>query len=149
MKRLMSLLLITALTACATSASPPPPDSPRGEGEVVNETAGLSAYPSSSGTEVIPDGEDTRTRFQTDASLDEVYSHFHGELTAQGWQRTSLERDDEVEAGYAREGRTLEFELESDDGGFELEIDIDSDNDSYDEDDDDGDDGDDGDDQDD
>lgn len=78
---------------------------------------------------------DSRTTFDTDASLEEVYRYFDGELVAGGWQQTSNEtEDDEIEAEYVRDGRELEFELERDDGRYELEIDIDGDNTSYDED---------------
>jgi hypothetical protein len=56
-------------------------------------------------------------------------------LTAQGWRQTDIEvEDDDIEADYVRDGRTLEFELEQEGGGFELEIDIGGDNAGYDED---------------
>ena len=127
----LPILSIVALTACEVGASPSTP-----AGTVINPTAGLDTFPGSSNTDVIPDGDDTRTYFEADAPIDTVYEHFHSELGAQGWQRTELERDDdEIEAEYTREGRELEFELERDDGRYELEIDIDGDNASYDQDD--------------
>lgn len=121
-----------ALTACEVDAAP---ESQTPGDVVINQTAALSAYPGTSSNEVVSDGDDTRTTFAADASLPEVYEHFHSQLTAQGWGRTDLEQDDdEVEADYRREGQELELELERDDGGFELEIDIGADNSGYDED---------------
>lgn len=135
MKRIwLPLASALALTACEVDAAPNLPGDDD-SGLVINQTAALSAYPGASSSEVIPDGLDTRTTFAADASLGEVYDYFHAQLTGQGWMRTTLENDDdEVEADYSREGRELEFELERDDGGFELEIDIDGDNSVYDED---------------
>lgn len=134
---LAAALVLTACGAAATSGTPGNTDD-SGEGTVINETVGLTAYPGSTATSVVPAGLDTRTTFTADASLEEVYNHFDGQLTAQGWRRTTTERDDdEIEAEYVREGRELELELERDGGGFELEIDIDGDNADYDADDDD------------
>ncbi len=136
--RPLLLLTVVTLTACEVGAAPSSPNTDEADGAMntpINPTAGLNAYPGATGSEVIPDGVDTRTRFGSDASLQEVYSYFDGQLTAQGWGQTSIENeDDEVEAEYTREGRELEFELERDDGGFELEIDIGGDNASYDQD---------------
>lgn len=150
MKYLLPFLLTFALGACdvgaapSTPETPPTPETPGApDGTVINQTAGLSAYPGAAGNGLVTeDGLDTRTTFSADASLQEVYSYFDGQLTSGGWQRTNLEQDDdEIEADYSREGRTLELELEQDDGGFELEVDIDGDNAGYDEDDDQNDDG--------
>lgn len=132
--RWLSLLAIVTLTACGVGATPNSPTTDEADGAadtVINPTAGLNAYPGASNNEVIPDGVDSRTRFSSDASMQVVYSYFDGQLTAQGWVQTSTEaEDDEVEAEYTCEGRELELE----DGSFELEIDIDGDNASYDED---------------
>jgi hypothetical protein len=129
---LFLLLAMIALTACEVDAAP---STDGGPGTVINPTAALEGYPGASNSDVIPDGLDTRTFFESDASLGEIYDHFHTQLTAQGWQRTDLETDDdEIEPEYRRDGRELELELERDDGGFELEIDIDRDNSSYDQD---------------
>lgn len=135
---LMALSATLVLTACGAAATPSTPGDTgdNGDDTVINETAGLDAYPGSTATDIIPTGLDTRTTFAADASLDEVYSYFDGQLTAQGWQQTTTERDDdEIEAEYTRDGRELELELERDDNGFELEIDIDGDNADYDTDD--------------
>jgi len=154
MKHLWTILLVLSLSACGAGAAPgtddDSDDGPDGgsRGAIINQTAGVAGYPGATDVQVSEDGLDTRVRFATDATLEEVYTYFDGELSAQGWQRTGLETDDdEIEADYAREGRELELELErEDDGGFEVEIDIDRDNAAYneDDDDDDGDDGDDG-----
>lgn len=132
----LPLLTVIALSACATTAAPNTPGNPDGADDVViNQTAGLSAYPGAGGSETVPEGLDSRTSFNTDASLEEVYGYFNGELVDQGWQQTSIEtEDDEIEAEYVRDGRELEFELERDDGRYELEIDVDGDNTGYDED---------------
>ncbi len=133
---LLPLAAALTLTACAVDAGPSLPGGEAPGAALVNQTAGLSAYPGASSSEVIPDGLDTRTTFAADATLDEVFTHFDDELAAQSWQRTGLERDDdEIDAEYLREGRELELELERDDGGFEIEIDIDGDNSFYDQDD--------------
>lgn len=136
MKHILPLLTVVALSACEVGATPTTPGNTDDmDAAVVNQTAGLTAYPGARNAEVVPDGLDTRARFSADASLQEVYEHFNGELAAQGWQQTATEvDDDETEATYSREGRVLEFELERDDGGFELEIDIDGDNTGYDQD---------------
>ncbi len=132
---LLSLAAVLVLTACGAAATPSTPGN-TDDDTAINETAGLNPYPGSAATNVVPTGLDTRTTFTTDATPDEVYSYFDGELTAQGWQQTTIERDDdEIEADYTRDGRQLELELERDDGGFELEIDIDGDNADYDADD--------------
>lgn len=133
----LTLLSVLTLNACEVDAAPNTPDnSDDAGGAVINETAGLSSYPGAADVVVTPDGLDTRSVFFADSSLGEVYRHFHGELVAQGWRRTDLEtEDDEIEADYSRGERLLEFELERDDGGFELEIDIDGDNTGYDDDD--------------
>lgn len=66
--------------------------------------------------------------FQADTDLQALFDFYDGELAALGWARTELERDDdEVEAVYVREGRELDVELEQDDGGFKLELDVDRD----------------------
>ncbi len=129
----LPLLTVIALSACATTATPNTPGNP--DDTAINQTAGLSAYPGAVGGETVPEGLDSRTGFDTDASLEEVYGYFDGELVAGGWRRTNNEtEDDEIEAKYVREGRELEFELERDDGRYELEIDIGGDNTGYDED---------------
>ena len=127
----LSLVSVAALTACEVGATP---STPGGEAStVINPTAGLDTYPGSSNTDVIPDGDDTRTYFETDVPITTVYEHFHTQLGTQGWQRTNLENDDdEVEADYVREGRELELELEREANRYELEIDIDRNNGSYD-----------------
>lgn len=133
----LALLAVLTLSACGTSAAPAVPgDDTDDGGAAINQTAGLGEFPGADSSEVIPDGDDSRTLFDTDAPLSEVYAYFDGELVAQGWQRTELETDDdEIEAEYVRAGRELEFELEREDSGrYELEIDIDGDNDSYDQD---------------
>ena len=133
--RWLALLSVAALTACEVGAAPSTPGNDDGDDVVINQTAGLNAYPDAGSSEVVPDGTDTRTIFETDASLQEVYVYFDAQLTAQGWQQTSIENDDdEIEADYTREGCELEFELERDDGRYELEIDIDGDNTDYDQD---------------
>lgn len=135
---LLSLAAVLVLTACGAATAPGTPGNTGDDGDdtAINETAGLNAYPGSTAISVVPAGLDTRTTFTADATLDEVYRHFDGQLTAQGWQQTAIERDDgEIEAEYVREDRELEFELERDDGGFELELDIDGDNADYDADD--------------
>lgn len=152
MKHLWTILLVFLLSACGAGATPGTDDdnddgNGGSRGAVINQTAGVAGYPGATDVQVSEDGLDTRVRFAADATLEEVYTYFGGELRAQGWQRTGIETDDEIEADYAREGRELEFELErEDDGGFELEIDIDRDNAAYNEDDDDDDGDDDGDD---
>ena len=136
-----SLLLLFAaalLSACGAGATPSVPGGTddNGDDTVINTTAGLSAYPGATGSEVIPAGLDTKTTFSTDASLQQVYSHFDGQLTAQGWQQTSIENEDEeIEAEYTREGRGARSSSWSAmTEAFELKIDIDGDNADYDQD---------------
>jgi len=142
MKIFWPIFLLLLLSACGTGTSPGADDGDDDNdngtdtgGSAINETAGLSSYPGATEAQVSEEGLDTRTRFSADATLQQVYDFFNGELSAQGWQQTEIEiEDDEIESGYVREGRELELELERDDGGFELEIDIDGDNAGFDED---------------
>ena len=101
-----------------------------------NRAAPLPAYPGATDVSYAENGDDTRVTFFVNASLEDVYAFFHGELTGSGWQRTDLEAEpSEIEADYAQGAQVLEFELEvALDGVFELEVDLGGDNAEYDED---------------
>ena len=97
------------------------------EAQLLNETVGLTQYPGATETRIETDDLDSEVYFQADASPQELFEFYDAELVALGWQRTELEEDDEIEAAYTRDGRELEVELERDDGGFKLELDVDRD----------------------
>ena len=125
MKYLWAALLGLVLSACSSDSVYSGP---------FNRAAPLPAYPGATDVSYTEDGDDTRVTFFVTASLEDVYSFFHGELTGSGWQRTDLEAEpSETEADYAQGAQVLEFELELD-GVFELEVDLGGDNAAYDED---------------
>ena len=97
------------------------------EAQLLNETVGLTQYPGATDTRIETDARDSEVHFEADASLQELFEFYDVELVALGWQRTDLEGDDEIEAAYERDGRELDVELERDDGGFKLELDVDRD----------------------
>lgn len=118
MRTLFVLLTASALAFAA----------PEGQAQLLNETVGLTQYPGATDTRIETDDLDSEVYFRADAELQALFDFYDGELAALGWARTELEReDDEVEAVYTREGRELDFELEQDDGGFRLELDVDRD----------------------
>lgn len=98
------------------------------EATIINTFLGLPAYPDSRIVETEDrDDRDSETRFESDASLQDIYAFFHDFLINAGWERVELEEEgDEIEAKYRLDDLELELELERKDPGvFELDIDID------------------------
>jgi hypothetical protein len=78
---------------------------------------------------ITTDGLDSTIRFTTGDGIQEVFAYFDNQLTAQGWQQTDLDSDDdEINADYVRSGREVELDLELEGGSYRLEVDIDNDN---------------------
>lgn len=116
MRKFALTLLASLLVVFATSQE---------EAQLLNETVGLTQYPGATETRIETDHLDSEVYFQADASLQELYEFYDAELVALGWQRTELEKGDEIEAAYTREGRELDVELEQDGGSFKLDVDRD------------------------
>lgn len=97
-------------------------------GQTVNERLGLRGYPGATVVKQEQDRDSSRTTFETSASLDAVYNHFHGQLRGQGWQRGELEsKRNKVEAEYYRGGEEVELKLhrEGNSGRYRLELKLD------------------------
>lgn len=131
---LTGVVVVLLASGCAVTFTPEPVElRPAGVGtvetadRVINPYLGLRAFPGSRILETEFDGRDSETRFDADASLEDVYDHFHRQLLAAGWRRVALEvESDEIEAEYVRAGVELELELELEGRGrFELELDVD------------------------
>lgn len=131
---LYGVLIATVASGCALTFTPEPVDvrpaavrvvSP--SDRVINPYLGIRGF---TGSRIVVsefDGRDSETRFEADASLADVYEHFHRQLVAAGWRRVELEvESDEIEAEYVRADVELELELEREARGlFELELDVD------------------------
>lgn len=138
MRRTRSILPAAALAlltaGCAVTFTPEPVEvrpsavvAVEASERIINPFLDLRAYPGSRVLATEVDGRDSETRFEVDASLRQVYEHFHRQLVAAGWRRVELEvESDEIEAEYVRGGLELELELELEGPGrFELELDVD------------------------
>ncbi|MEX2543269.1 MAG: hypothetical protein WD314_15790 [Trueperaceae bacterium] len=98
------------------------------DGRHVNERLGLVGYPGSTVIRQEQDRSSSKTTFESRASLDAVYAHFHGQLGNQGWRRFELDsKPNHVNAEYRRSGEELEFELkrEGQSGRYRLELELD------------------------
>lgn len=98
------------------------------EATIINTFLALPAYPDSRIVEAEDRNDrDSETRFESDASLQDIYDFFHDFLVNAGWERVELEEEsDEIEAKYRLDDLELELELERKGPGvFELDIDID------------------------
>lgn len=139
MYKFTGLLLALTLTACTVTFTPetaPPPSASNGitvtplpgrQTDLVNSYLPLTAYP---GSEILSrslESRDSEVTFRVNASLQQVYQHFHNQLLQLGYRRTELEvESDEIEATYRRGSIELELELEYEGNNlFELEIDVD------------------------
>jgi hypothetical protein len=97
-------------------------------GELVNERLGLRGYPGSVVIRQENGRSSSKTTFETGASLDSVYAHFHGQLGGRGWQRRELDmKPNEVKAEYTRQGEELELKLnrEGRSGRYRLDLELD------------------------
>lgn len=131
--RFVAIMLTAALlTSCAVTVQP------RGEFDVhavgvsdgrhVNERLGLVGYPGSTVVKQEQDRSSSKTTFESGATIDAVYAHFHGQLSNQGWRRQELDsKPNKVEAEYRRRGEELEFKLkrEGKSGRYRLELELD------------------------
>jgi hypothetical protein len=128
------LLLIVAmiLSSCAVTVRPGATFDVHAvgvsDGALVNERLGLRGYPDSRIVSQEQDRSSSKTTFETGASLDSVYAHFHGQLGRRGWQRHELDsKPNEVKAEYTRQGEELELKLnrEGRSGRYRLQLDLD------------------------
>jgi hypothetical protein len=90
-----------------TPTTPQPVPQP---GTVLFNNPYLLAYPGSSIT-YLDGGE---AEFEVGASLTDVYTNFHNQLTGAGWQRVALEiKNNQAQASYQLNGQYVELELKS------------------------------------
>ncbi|MEX2535910.1 MAG: hypothetical protein WD273_09980 [Trueperaceae bacterium] len=97
---------------------------------LVNGRLGLHGYPHAVIVSLQERRGSSQTTFETGASLDAVYSHFHRQLAGQGWRRNDYEgRPHKVEAEYRRGEAEVDFELDRQgrSGRYRLDIDFDDD----------------------
>jgi Domain of unknown function (DUF4384) len=90
-------------------------------GTVLFNNPYLLAYPGSSITYL--DGQEAE--FEVGASLTDVYTNFHNQMTQAGWQRVGLElKNNRAQASYQLNGQYIELELKSlgASGRFRIEI---------------------------
>jgi predicted small secreted protein len=135
MKTLPVLLLaITSLllTSCSVTVQPGPGIDVHAVGVsgdvLVNERLGVRGYPGATLVKQEQDEGSSKTTFETGASLDAVYAHFHSQLTSRGWQRYELNsKPNQVKAEYAMGGEELELKLDREgrSGRYRLELDLD------------------------
>jgi predicted small secreted protein len=135
MKTLPVLLLaITSLllTSCSVTVQPGPGIDVHAVGVsgdvLVNERLGVRGYPGAVLVKQEQKGESSKTTFETGASIDAVYAHFHSQLTSRGWQRYELNsKPNQVKAEYAMGGEELELKLDREgrSGRYRLELDLD------------------------
>ena len=112
-KYLAYVTLLAALVVMAWAAPLQAQEAaaPAEEAEVVNPYLGLVAFPGSVILEQRSETHDSHTVFESEASLEALYEHFHEQLIQLGWEQTELERsDDEIEARYEREGEELDLD---------------------------------------
>lgn len=133
MLRVPLLLALTfLLSSCAVSVRPAASIDVHSVGvsdtQTLNSRLDVRGYP---GATVIKQEEkesSSKTTFETGASLAEVYTHFHGQLSARGWRRQELDsKPNQVKAEYARSGEELELKLnrEGRSGRYKLELKLD------------------------
>lgn len=106
--------------------NPNRPSPPAGT-TLLNGRLGLPAYPGSSIVSLDDDDDETEARFESTASLEEIYVFFHDFLTQEGWERDDHETEgNEIEAEYERDDEEFEFELEREGTNrYKLEIEFD------------------------
>jgi Domain of unknown function (DUF4384) len=103
-------------------AAPAPTPQPAPQaGVVLFQNPYLLAYPGSSVTYL--DGQEAE--FEVGASLTDVYTHLHNQMTQAGWQRVGLEiKNNRAQASYQLNGQYVEVELKGlgASGRFRLEV---------------------------
>jgi hypothetical protein len=131
-RRLFVLLIVAIiLSSCAVTVQPGASFDVHAVGVsdvLVNERLGLRGYPDSRIVSQEQGRSSSKTTFETSASLDSVYAHFHGQLGRRGWQRRELDsKPNQVKAEYARQGEELELKLDREgrSGRYRLELDLD------------------------
>lgn len=95
---------------------------------IINRRIGLPAYPNSRVFNLEEkDGDSRKVEFETNASLNQVYTFFHNELLRRGWLRSKLNvkgSATKVEARYQRSNERFDFKLDQqgNSGRYKLEI---------------------------
>jgi hypothetical protein len=103
------------------SSAPTPQPAPQPTGVVLFQNPYLIAYPGSSVTYM----DAQEANFEVGASLTDVYTHFHNQMTQAGWQRVALEiKNNQAQASYQLNGQYIELELkgQGNSGRYRLEI---------------------------
>lgn len=131
MKKLQPLLLLAVsllLSACAVTVQPGGAIDVHAvgvQGGLVSERLGIRSYPGSTTISQEEKADSWKATFETSATFEAVYDHYHGQLARQGWQRDELERkSNKIEAEYRRAGEELELKLhrEGRSGRYRLEL---------------------------
>jgi hypothetical protein len=113
-----ALFYVGSQTVTPTTPAPQPTPQP---GTVLFNNPYLLAYPGSSITYI--DGQEAE--FEVGASLTDVYTNFHNQMTQAGWQRVALEiKNNRAQASYQLNGQYVELELKGlgASGRYRLEI---------------------------
>jgi hypothetical protein len=113
-----ALFYVGSQTVTSTTPAPQPTPQP---GTVLFNNPYLLAYPGSSITYI--DGQEAE--FEVGASLTDVYTNFHNQMTQAGWQRVALEiKNNRAQASYQLNGQYVELELKGlgASGRYRLEI---------------------------
>ncbi len=113
-------LFYVSLQAVAPTPQPEPQPAPQ-PGTVLFNTPYLLAYPGSSVTYL----DAREAEFEVGASLTDIYTNFHNQMTEAGWQRVALEiKNNRAQASYQLNGQYVELELKGlgASGRFRLEI---------------------------
>lgn len=128
----VTLAVTVLLTSCAVTVQPGAAMEVHTAGvsgnQLVNDRLRLTSYPGSVVVQQEQKERSSKTTFETEASLDAVYSHFHSQLANQGWQRRELEsKPNRVEAEYTRRDEGLELKLnrEGQSGRYRLDLELD------------------------
>ena len=140
------LLAVLPLSACTVSYEPgaatvtaqpstAQPSTAQPEGQPVSTQAGaegytLRAYPNAATLKREEKGGKLKWEFGASEALERVYTHFHQQLTQQGWRRTEWAQQGaatKVKASYLKNGRGLDLKLDQKgkSGRYKLEVDTD------------------------
>lgn len=111
------LLALILITGCDVMITPPAVSggvrvSTSADPVVVYRSPRMNAYPGAEVTRKELRDARSRVEFRTAASLTQVYTHHHNQLTRAGWRRSEFrQRPNRVDATYVRGSASIELQL--------------------------------------